>query len=60
MSEYAVEAKYTERYGYEEVACEESLEEGIEQLNCYRNNMPQYPHRLVRVYDDGDREVLDY
>lgn len=34
--------------GWEDVSEEETRAEGRAQLKCYRENQPQYPHRLIR------------
>jgi hypothetical protein len=42
--EYEIEGNYG--YGWEVVTTEETYREAREQLKCYRENEPQYAHRL--------------
>lgn len=45
--EYVTQGNYAGSTGWEDVSYEETLTEGRAMLACYRENEPQYPHRLV-------------
>jgi hypothetical protein len=47
-TEYDIQGYYG--YGWETVSCEMSRLEAKEQLRCYRENEPQYPHRIKPHY----------
>ena len=46
--EFEVQGRYGERYGYEAVYTATTRAEAREQLKCYRENEPQYAHRIVK------------
>ena len=47
MAEFDIQGNYGQ--GWETVTCEETLAAAREQLACYRENEPEYPHRIKRV-----------
>lgn len=46
QDEYAIQGNYGQ--GYEDVTCESTHHEAILRLKEYRDNEPQYPHRLIK------------
>jgi hypothetical protein len=44
--EYIVQGAYG--YGWEDVTAEDERKEALARLREYRENEPQYPHRIVR------------
>ena len=47
MDEYAIQSNYGYGHGWEDLACYDSFREAREELKLYRENEPQYPHRLI-------------
>ena len=45
---WVVQGIYPGPYGWEDETAGESHSEARARLNEYRQNMPQYPHRLIR------------
>lgn len=45
---WVVQGKYPGPYGWEDETAEESCREARARLKEYRQNMPEYPHRLIR------------
>jgi hypothetical protein len=48
---WEVQGYYGRQYGWETVTVEETRAEAMEQLHCYNENEPQYPHRIRRESD---------
>jgi hypothetical protein len=46
--EYIVQGNYNCGYGWEDVTAESTRKEAKERLKEYRENEPQYPHRLIK------------
>jgi hypothetical protein len=44
--EYIVQGNYSQ--GWEDETTEETWREGMRRLKEYRDNMPEYPHRLIK------------
>ena len=42
--EYSIQGHYG--YGWEDETCEDSYNEARKRLKEYRDNMPEYPHRM--------------
>lgn len=53
--EYAVQGLYTARIGWEDVCIEDTAAEARSRLREYRENEPQYRHRITkrRVQAEG-------
>jgi len=49
VCEFEVQGWYGEEYGWEKVTTEVGRPAAVAQLACYRENEPQYSHRMVRV-----------
>lgn len=53
--EYQIHGDYGQ--GFEEVCAEDTYKAARAQLKCYRENEPQYRHRIikrrVRIYQEG-------
>jgi len=47
QDEYQVLANYGYGHGWEEVCAESSYSEGRARLREYRENMPEYPYKLI-------------
>lgn len=56
--EWEIQGRYGTQYGWECVTTEDSLDNAREQLDCYNANEPQFPHRIVRIDEDGAKEVV--
>lgn len=46
--EHIVQGHYGTGYGWEDETAEDTRKEARERLREYRENMPQYAHRLIR------------
>lgn len=46
--EYAVQGKYSQQYGWEDVYCTSNKEESESILKDYQENEPQYGHRILK------------
>lgn len=47
VDEYIVQGKYGDRYGWEDVTAEETRKEARTRLKEYRENEPEYSHRMI-------------
>ena len=45
--EFIVQGNYGYGDGWEDLTAEDTRAEGRKQLRCYRENEPQYSHRLI-------------
>lgn len=46
-AEYVVQGRYPGAHGWEDVTAEDSRSEARQRLKEYRENCPEYPHRLI-------------
>ena len=44
---WVVQSYYGDLYGWEDVTAEDTYTEGRARLREYRENEPQYPHRMI-------------
>jgi hypothetical protein len=44
---YYIQGRYGSLYGWEDVDCHENRKEARAALKCYRENEPQYTHRMI-------------
>jgi hypothetical protein len=47
VDEFVIQGNYGPLHGWEDVTAEETYREALAQLRAYRENEPQYRHRLV-------------
>lgn len=45
---WVIQGRYPGPYGWEDVAASECYKEARADLKAYRENEPQYPHRMIR------------
>jgi hypothetical protein len=46
---YNVQAFYARQYGWEDVTQEDTRKEALQRLREYRENEPNYNHRIIKV-----------
>lgn len=47
VDEFVIQGYYGRQHGWEDVTTEETYREARDQLRAYRENEPEYRHRLV-------------
>lgn len=45
---YELQSYYGPEYGWETLFEEDTRKEALDQLRCYRENEPEYPHRIKK------------
>ncbi len=55
---FSIQSYYGSQYGWEEMTAENTRKAAKEQVKCYRENEPQYSHRIVLKREKIEIEVI--
>jgi hypothetical protein len=56
---FIIQGLYGAGYGWEDVTAEESSKEARARLREYRENEPEYPHRMIRRREPNPNYTAD-
>ena len=45
---WVIQSNYGYGHGWEDTTEEETRAEAVAQVKCYRENQPEYPHRIIK------------